>query len=387
MPGEDAPTGAQPARFRFPWRAGNRFELLVDGPVFFDRMLREIEGAQREVLLEIYLAESGAVMDRFAQALVRAAARGVAVYALFDDFGARGLSAADRRRLASGGVRLAFYNALRHAKLLQNLFRDHRKLLLADARVAFVGGAGLTDEFHPEPPALPWRETMLRIEGPVVADWRALFAETWARCAGRLPPLAAAPVEAGGQRGRVATSASLRRDEIVRSVRGRIAAARERAWVATAYFVPPWSLRRALRRAARRGVDVRLLLPGPITDHPTVRQAGRRHYDRLLRAGVRIWEYQRRFLHAKAVLCDRWASVGSSNLDRWTLRWNLEANQEIDDADFARELEAVFLADFAASVEIDPVRWARRRWTVRLAEWLAGKVESWLVRLPPRRWR
>lgn len=361
----------------------------MDGPVFFERMLRAIERAEREVLLEIYLAESGAVMDRFAAALARAAGRGAAVRLLFDDFGARGLSHADRERLARAGAALAFYNALHRAKLLRNLFRDHRKLLLADARVAFVGGAGLTDEFHPAPPAMPWRETMLEIEGPVVEDWRRLFAETWSRCAADspLPALPGAASARGAQRGRVATSASLRRDEIARSVRERVAGARERAWIATAYFVPPWSLRRALRRAARSGVDVRLLLPGPVTDHPSVRHAGRRHYARLLSAGVRIFEYQRRFLHAKAVLCDRWASVGSSNLDRWTLRWNLEANQEVEDADFAHALEAVFRADFAASVEIDPARWRRRRWRTRMLEWLAGRIEAWLIRLRPGRRR
>jgi phosphatidylserine/phosphatidylglycerophosphate/cardiolipin synthase-like enzyme len=377
-------------RYRFPWRGGNRFALLVDGPVFFARILRAIERAEREVLLEIYLAESGAVMDRFAEALVHAAGRGVAVRVLFDDFGARGLSVADRERLLRGGVEVVFYNALRRAKLLRNLLRDHRKLLAIDGRTAFVGGAGLTDEFHPEPPAMPWRETMLEIEGPVVEDWRQLFNETWSRCTGRVPGPAAAGASAtpaAPQRGRVATSSSLRRDEIVRSVRERIAGARERAWIATAYFLPSWSLRHALRRAARRGVDVRLLLPGPITDHPSVRHAGRRHYARLLSAGVRIFEYQRRFLHAKAVLCDQWASIGSSNLDRWALRWNLEANQEIDDAAFARELQALFVADFAASIEIDPQRWRRRRWRTRALEWLAGRIEGWLVRLRPGRWR
>lgn len=380
---------ARPGHSRFPWRDGNRFELLVDGPAFFERMLEAIERAEREVLLEIYLAESGAVMDRFAAALARAAGRGAAVMVLLDDFGARGLSEADRRGLARAGVKLAFYNALHRAKLLRNLLRDHRKLLVADARVAFVGGTGLTDAFHPEPPALPWRETMLQIEGPVIEDWRQLFAETWKLCTAKgqqLAALAAAPA-CGNQRGRVVASASLRHEEVIRSVRARIGSARERAWIATAYFVPSWSLRRALRRAARRGVDVRLLLPGPVTDHPAVRHVGRRHYAHLLREGVRIFEYQRRFLHAKAVLCDQWASIGSSNLDRWTLRWNLEANQEIEDATFARELEATFLADFASSVEVDPVRWRRRSWKSRLIEWFASKIESWLSRLRPDRGR
>jgi phosphatidylserine/phosphatidylglycerophosphate/cardiolipin synthase-like enzyme len=371
------------SEYRFPWRSGNRFELLVDGPRFFERMLGAIDGAERYVLLELYLAESGAVADRFIAAFSRAAARGAAVRVLLDDFGARTFVSHDRERLERGGAEIAFYNVMGYAKQLRNLLRDHRKLLVVDGVTAFVGGAGLTDAFWPEPPRPAWRETMLQIEGPVVGDWEQLFAEVWTRFARRrlaLPP-AIRPPGTEGQRGRVVASRGLHHHEISRSVHQRIADARRRVWISTAYFVPSWNLRRALQRAARRGVDVRLLLPGPVTDHPTVRHAGRRYFGRLLRDGVRIFEFQPRFLHAKTVLCDEWASIGSSNLDRWTPRWNLDANQEVDDARFAREIEAMLEDDFRQSVELDLARWRRRSWGSRVLESVGGAVDRWLAAL------
>ncbi len=367
----------------FPWRTGNRFELLVDGSVFFEKMLHAIEQAQQLVLLEFYLFESGTVATKFIDALGRAATRGVSVKLLLDAFGAIRVKPSDQRRLKEAGADLLFYNVLHHGKRLGNLLRDHRKLLIVDARQAFVGGAGITDAFEASGQR-PWRETMLAIEGPVVADWVALFAATWSQAGGQnlVLPTPPPPPFADGQWGRVVASSGARvRNEITRSVIARIARAEHRVWLATAYFVPSRKLRRMLRRAALRGVDVRLLLPGPDTDHPSVRYAGRRFFAGLLANGVRIYEYQPRFMHAKVVLCDDWASVGSSNLDHWNLRWNLEANQEAHDARVARQMAVMFEDDFQHSVEIDHASWQRRRWGARVLERLWGVVDDWLKRL------
>jgi phosphatidylserine/phosphatidylglycerophosphate/cardiolipin synthase-like enzyme len=371
-------------RYRFPWRDGNRFGLLVDGREFLPAMLDAIERARRYVLLELYLFESGAVAERFIEAFASCARRGVSVNLLLDDFGARGLRRDDRDRLRLAGVELVFYNPLRTGRLFANLARDHRKLLLVDGELAFVGGAGLTDEF--DPPSRPegrWRETVLRIEGPVVGDWQQLFGEIWNRNA-RTPlelPRPEIPAISHGARGRVTVARGPGSQEIQRDVIKRVRAASRRAWIMTAYFVPSWRLKRALKHAARRGVDVRLLLPGPISDHPGVRHAGRRFYARLLAAGVRIFEYQPRFLHAKAVLCDDWASLGSSNLDRWAMRWNLEANQEIADARFAAEVQAMFEADFREAIECQYARWLRRPWVARARERFWGRMDLFLHRL------
>ena len=375
-------------KYLFPWRPGNRFELLVDGRQFFPLMLEAIEKAQRYVLLEIYLFESGSVATRFIDAFVRAASHGVKVKLLLDDFGALGLSPQDRERLIQGGVELLLYNPIHFSKHLRNMLRDHRKLLIVDGEVAFVSGAGITDEFDlPENPEQSWRETATRIRGPVLVDWQELFVRLWNR---HVPnplelPVPAPPADVDDMRGRVTVTTALARQDIKRSLYKRVRHAQHRVWLATAYFVPSRKVRRSLKQAARRGVDVRLLLPGPYTDHPAIRHAGRRFYTGLLRAGVRIFEYQPRFLHAKTILCDDWVSIGSSNLDRWNLRWNLEANQEVEHAAFGESVKIMFDEDFLNSIECLYEVWRRRPWHARLREHLWGRVDMWLESLGRRK--
>jgi phosphatidylserine/phosphatidylglycerophosphate/cardiolipin synthase-like enzyme len=381
----------EPGNVPFPWREGNRFKLLIDGNRFYPAMLDAIAAAETYVLLEMYLTESGTVANRFIAALLAAAARGVAVKLLLDDYGALRLHRTDRERLQRGNVEVIYFNRLHYGKWQRNFLRNHRKLLLVDGRIAYVGGPGITDEFDP-PVHIErrWRDTVVAIEGPVVADWQQLFRETWDHVADDalcLPILANAPA-AGKQRGRVTRSRGILYPEIKRTVITRIRNSRQRVWLATAYFVPSMKLRRSLRRAVRRGVDVRLLVPGDHTDHPAVRHAGRRYYHRLLRHGVRIFEYQPRFTHSKVLVCDEWCSIGSSNLDRWTLRWNLEANQEIDDADFSERVCAMLEDDFHHSGECLFSEWAKRPWYQRWKEDFWGRVDIWLERLfhpPPRR--
>lgn len=372
--------------YRFPWREGNRFELLVDGERFFPAMLHAIRLAEQHILLEIYLFESGSVAERFITALLEAAKRGVAIYLLLDDFGAHRLSARDRQRLRNGGLHLSFYNPLHYGRLRRNLFRDHRKLLAVDGHTAFTGGAGITDSFDTIGKPFGWHEVMLRISGPCVTDWQQLFEQTWNNWAS--PPLALPPPlptdYPGSRPGRVVLNAPSRM-EIKRTLVKHIRNAEKRVWLATAYFIPSWKIRRLLRSAARHGVDVRLLLPGPYTDHPAVRHAGRRFYSGLLRNGVRIYEYQPRFLHAKMILCDARISIGSSNIDRWNLRWNLEANQELVDENLAAEVQRLFEKDFADSLEIQAETWFARPRLRRIQEWFWGKVDRWLERRSQRR--
>ncbi len=329
----------------WPWREGNRFLLLEASEQYLERMVAAIDDARSYVLLEMYLVESGVIAGRFVEALVRSARRGVRVHVIVDGFGSLALSQADRRELLDSGVELRVYNPLRLAKRLRNFIRDHRKLMLIDGEVAFVGGIGLTDAFGVVgPPGWPWRDLVAEIHGPVVADWQRAFAQTW-RTSGSplLIPVPTIGIVSGeGARGRVALSEAWYRSELASAVARRIIEARGRAWIMSAYFVPSRRFRKALRRAARRGVDVRLLVPGPLTDHPWVRQAARRFYGKLLRNGVRIFEFQPRVLHGKMTICDDWVSVGSSNLDRWSFKWNLEANQEVESAALAQAAAAVF---------------------------------------------
>jgi len=377
-------------RFHFPWREGNRFDLLVDGSNFFPHMLDAIYSARNTILLEMYLIESGTVMDRFITALLDAAERDVQAYLLLDDYGAIRLKQRERERLEHKNIHIAYFNRLRSHSTLYNLYRiflrgqehglyrNHRKLLLVDGQTAFVGGTGLVDEFDPPGhPEMQWRETMLRIQGPVVADWQLLFTTTWNKSTAQVLSLPEAKSGEHGdaQRGRITVNDIERYSEVLLSLTHNIVHARHRVWFATAYFVPGWRIRRALKRAAKSGIDVRLLLPGPITDHPGVRYISHRLYGRLMKNGVRIFEYQPRFFHAKSVLCDDWVAIGSSNFDRWNLRWNLEANQEIKDEALARQVKQMFEQDFSNSVEYSYEQWCQRSWFKRLLQWFWKRVE------------
>ena len=317
----------------FPWRSANRFELLIDGPQFFPRMLAAIAQAQGHIDLELYLVESGACADAIVQALEHAAEREVRVRCLFDGYGSLAFSLSLRRRLIDAGVELRFYNRISWRKGLNNLYRDHRKLLLVDQQLAVVGGTGVTDEFwQPGTNTCDWHEVMVEIQGPLVQDWQMLFDRQWRANISRkawkpathfgLSHLPRVPEQGAGM-GRVAYADAHQHRDILQSLVRAINSAKQRIWLATPYFLPTWQVRRSLRRAASRGVDVRLLLTGPRTDHPSVRYAGHRYYPRLLKAGVQIFEYQPCFLHLKMVLIDDWVSIGSCNFDHWNLALHL----------------------------------------------------------------
>lgn len=379
----------------FDWRKGNQFELLCDGPVFFPRMLETINAARQQVEFELYLIESGACADQFINALCSAAQRGVTVRCLFDDYGAQALSKMHREQLSTCGIELRWYNPIRWRRGVRNFYRDHRKLLLVDGQVAFVGGAGLTDDFwSPDQEQSNWHELMVEVRGPLVADWQQLFERQWQACnarrAWRPQPTAGlnklpSPPPVGGGLGRVAYADAKQHRDILQSLVRALQAAKGRIWLATPYFLPTWKVRRALRKAAARGVDVRLLLSGRRTDHQPVRLAGHRYYPRLLRAGVQIFEYQPRFAHLKMVLVDDWVSIGSCNFDHWNLRFNLDANLETLDPAFTESIVSCFEQDFAESSQVDLELWLARPWWKRLQQRLWGWLDRVAVNLLDRR--
>lgn len=370
------------AKQRYGWRPGNRVELLVDGKNYFPQMLAALECARHSALLEFYLSASGTVASRFIEAMVAAARRGVMVKLLIDGFGGLKLNEADRMRLQQAGIEMLVYNPLHLAKLTRNFARDHRKLMVVDQQLAFIGGTGLSDHYWlAQQPGWPWHDVMARVEGPVVQDLLSLYNALWKRCTGRsLPPGADTPA-AGGAGVRVAIAQGMYQQEIKVSFLHRVNRAQEKVWLTTAYFLPSFSVRMALRRAARRGVDVRLIIAGPHTDQPWVFHASKRYYRRLLNAGVRIYEYQPRFLHAKMAVVDGWSSLGSCNLDHWNLRWNLEANIEVDDGAFIDQLLFQMQQDMQHSQEILPVEWARRPWHRKLREFVWAWVSQLVLKI------
>lgn len=368
----------------YPWRENNQFELLIDGEVFFPRIIQAMQLARHSIDVEIYLVSSGESSSRVTETLLEAVKRGVKVRCLLDGVGSQRMHDSEREELLAGGVALRFYNPLTLFGGKGNFHRDHRKLLIIDDQQLFIGGTGFTDEFcQPgEKGHCQWHEQMLLVHGPVVADCLDLFERQWLASGKRLrlatprrrrvsvPP----PPPPGDGYARLSYTDSREHRETVQALFATISRSERVVWLATPYFLPGWRIRRALMRAARRGVDVRLLLSGRIHDHPAIRYAGQRYYQKLLKSGVRIHEYQPRFLHLKTVLVDDWASLGSCNFDHWSLHWNLEANLNVIDAGLNRAIADSFEADFALSREWTVQQWRNLPLLHRLKIALWGSI-------------
>ena len=373
---------------------GNEVTLLQSGAEFFPSLIAAIDAAGREVWLETYIFAGDETGLRVAGALVRAAERGVAVRVLIDGYGTGELPAGVSRRLADAGVQVQVYKPMRRWFSLdrERLRRLHRKQACVDARVAFVGGLNIVDDlWDPNHGALehPRLDYAVRLRGPVVASVQASMRWLWWRVS-----VAAAPLRIGGvarpredadtspvRPGSRGTRAMLvLRDNLVnrraieRAYLKAIGNARREVLIATAYFFPGRRFRRALREAAARGVRVRLLLQGRV-EYRLPHLAAQAMYDGLLHAGVEIVEYHRSFLHAKVAVIDDWSTVGSSNIDPFSLLLAREANVVVFDAGFAATLRARLLASMAEGGR--PVRHdehALRPWTSRLQGWFATQM-------------
>jgi len=373
-----------------PLVAGNRIELLVDGPATYEAMFAAIDAARDHINIESYIVEAEGPGQELARRLIEKRRQGVKVHLLFDHFGSLQTASSYFAALREAGVQMCCFNPLRPS--LKSLIskamhlRDHRKLMIVDGKVAFTGGVNIAcvhaPQATPGKACTPWRDTHVRIEGPVVARLQQLFIDHWAgqtgkrpRLARYFPPLAVAGTQ---QVGVAACDAGRRRNPFYTSLLRAIEMAQERICITAAYFVPPRRLVRALSKAAARGVEVRLVLPS-ISDSRPALHAGRSHYGRLLRAGVRIFERQDALLHAKTAVIDgTWATVGSSNMDWRSFLHNAEANVIVLDEDFAQALEGVFANDLAHSVEIELEAWRQRGLRQRMLESLARKFEFFL---------
>ena len=386
-----------------PMVTGNRVDLLQDGPGTYAAMLAAIDGARDHVNLESYILEAEGPGEEFARRLIARAKAGVRINVLYDSFGSIGTPASYFDHLRANGVNVCEYNPLRRlGNLLSRALhlRDHRKLMVVDGRIGFIGGVNISpvysagssplaafggsgtaaDGAAPTKPG--WRDTHVRVEGPIVAQLQRLFMRHWSRHSSialrgthYFPPLA----PAGTQRVAVAAcDAGRRRNPFYRALLSALDASQQRVFLTTAYLVPTRRLMRSLVKAARRGVEVHLLLPG-VSDFWAPLQAGRSHYSRLLRAGVHLHELHDTLLHAKTCVIDGlWTTVGSSNLDWRSFLHNAEANLVVLDATLAQEMERVFMDDVGRAREIVRAEWARRGLRQRLVETLARRFEFFL---------
>ena len=359
---------------------GNTVRLLRDGRETFPSMLRAIERARSQILFEMYWF-GGKVGERFVAALVAAKRRGVEVAMIYDAVGCLETPASMFKPLLQVGIPLVEYHPLLPWKrsfqfgLISS--RDHRKLLVVDGMIGFTGGINIADEWVPkEEGGGGWRDDCIRIEGPATRDLAARFYRVW-KSQGGVPidgdsavEIGSLPPQAGDQKVRVLGEAYKRhRLEIVKAYIAHIWNAKERVWIRNSYFVPDFSVTRALRDAARRGVDVRVILPGKI-DIEVVRYASQAIWGSLMRAGVRIYEWEGdQILHAKSAVIDSdWSTVGTFNLDHRSVFTNLEINVAVRDEAFGRVMDRSFEQDFALSREVDPREFGFRGWGERFLE-------------------
>ncbi|MDU4252148.1 cardiolipin synthase ClsB [Pseudomonas sp.] len=325
------------------WRDGNRVELLINGEAFYPSVFQAIEEARQEVLLETFILRDDKVGRGLRQVLIDAAQRGVRVDVIADGYGTPDLDASFLGGLLDAGVRLHLFDPQRPLLGMRtNLFRRlHRKHVVVDGQVGFVGGINFCADHLADFGVMAKQDYAVKVRGPSVQDIRRACLDLLAQY-GDMP--AADAVHPGGPAGPCRACLAIRdnldrRTEIEQHYLRAIGRARERLVIANAYFFPGYRLLRALRDAARRGVQVRLILQG-LPDMPLVRLCSKLLYDTLLRDGVEIYEYRDRPLHGKVAVMDRhWATVGSSNLDPLSLSLNLEGNLLIEESAFASELD------------------------------------------------
>jgi cardiolipin synthase len=335
---------------------GNAVQLLRDGPEAFPVMVDLIEAAGCSLGFENYIIRNDATGRRFAAALVAAAGRGVRVRVLYDWLGCKGTPGRYWRALRKAGVEVRAFNPARLTDLYGSLARNHRKVVVADGRAAVLGGLCIGDEWEGDAVkgTPPWRDTAVLVRGPAAGALAVAFAETWAAGGGTIPadePIGPASPEGEALVHVIATRPG--RARIARLLELLSAGSVERIWITDAYTVVLPQLRSALQDAARAGVDVRLLVPGS-SDLPLVRNLTRFGYRDLLRAGVRIFEWDGPMLHAKSYVADsRWARIGSSNLNPSSFLGNYELDVLVEEPAFAEAVEFQFRRDLARSSEIE----------------------------------
>lgn len=380
---------------RIPWRfrqvherfvAGNRVTLLRNGTEAYPAMLEAIGQARQEVLLEMYWWGSDGIGREFAAALIAAVRRGLRVAVIYDSVGSWESDSSMFAELAAAGIFVLEFNPIkpwsRRFRAGQMSRRDHRKILSVDGSIGFTGGINIADQWVPEEQGgQGWRDDMIRVEGPAVLGFVRLFHQTWRsqegepfwafepRVHGRInaePPHAG---REGSQRVRViGESARKNRRQIVRAYLGNMYRAKERIWISNSYFVPDGAVVRALRRAAQRGVDVRVIVPGR-SDVEIVRHASRAVWSRLMKHGVRIFEWYDNVMHAKSAVIDgEWSTIGTFNLDAWSLFHNLEVNVTVRDPGFGALMEASFERDFEQAREVNSQDFAYRSLQDRILE-------------------
>ncbi len=351
---------------------GNKLTLFFRGEDLYAAMAEAIEAAKESVNLETYIFGGDKTGLAFAELLMRASKRGVRTRLIYDSVGSLDLTPETETLMRNAGVQILEYHPVApwRPRWSWNK-RAHRKILICDGKIGFVGGMNLCDDHAPlSAGGHDWPDAHARVEGPAAYDLDRLFRAVWHGETGRWFDSAGHPeLTRGAAAVKIVGNHELLRRFVIRETYvNALRAAKTDVAIANSYYIPDWRIRRSLAQAVRRGVSVRVLVPGR-SDIRSVWHSMRAHYDSLLTRGVRVFEWQGPMMHAKAVVVDGlWCAVGSYNLDHRSLRHNLEVNLQTCDADFAAELKSRFELGVAGAREITLVDWRRRPWMERLLE-------------------
>ena len=355
--------------------SNDAYEVLTDGDRAFPAMLAAIGRARHRVALESYIYEKGDVGTMFTNALEAAAKRGVRVRIVLDSVGSKKMSGDDQERLEAAGAEIKWVNPIVSFQIEEANYRTHRKALVVDGEVAFIGGMGIADQWlHDQKDNPKWRDTMVEMHGPVVADVEAAFNQNWIVVAGVVEPEVqpdVAPATGSAKSLVVWSAPQSGANELKLLYLLAIAAARRSIDIESPYLITDESSKWSIQEARGRGVRVRLLVEGDKTDAKAVKYAGRSDYEELLEQGVEIAEYQPRMLHTKAMVVDGLLSVvGSANFDNRSLELNDELNVAVFDRGLASRLLQDFEHDLTEAKKLDLESWQRRSPIERGRDWL-----------------
>jgi cardiolipin synthase len=376
-----------------PLTKGNKVTLLADGRDTYAAMFKIIQNARDHINLESYIIEDDETGRTFADLLLQRQADGIQVNLIYDSVGCMNTPAAFFQRLLDGGIKVVEFNAINPLKtggkwgLTQ---RDHRKILIVDGKAAIIGGINISEVYSSAPfrrkqnekAPIHWRDTDIQIEGPAVAEFQKLFMDTWLKQKG--PELSEGHYfpdlkESGKALVRVVGSTPGETNRIPFIVYvSAISFAEHSIHMTNSYFIPDVQIIKALTDAARRGVDVKILLPGT-TDSQLALHAQRSSYSGLLKSGVKLYEHSTSLLHAKTAVIDEvWSTVGSTNMDNMSMLTNDEVNAVILNKEFAVEMENMFVRDLADSRQIHWDEWKQRSLPLRIKEWFIHLFARWL---------
>ncbi len=363
---------------------GNRIEVLLNGDRIFPAMLAAIRAAKKTITFESYIYWSGTVGKDFAGALAERAKAGVKVHVMLDWVGSNKMEATLLEEMEKAGVQIKKFHKPHWYNLTRLNNRTHRKTLVTDGTIGFTGGVGISDLWSgdAQDPS-HWRDTHFRVEGPVVAQMQAVFLDNWIKVTGAVlhgPDYFPELAPAGKAAAQMFSSSPAGGSESMQLMYlMSITAARSTIDLSSAYFVPDELTSNALVEAMKRGVKLRVVVPGPHIDSETVRSASRAVWGPLLAAGAVIAEYQPTMFHCKVMIVDRLlTSVGSTNFDNRSFRLNDEATLNIIDADFAGQQTGIFEADLERSRVVTFAQWSARPWREKLGERLAALIGSQL---------